>query len=187
MHQAMVMIIVDRIVSQYTTENSFCTNYLSVDKKRWEEWKKGSTQLSAEEMQKIKNLFSDYEWMLLQKIIRQTVLFPEKRNYIVSEYKRVKSMIAKKWMQSSEGIVELITHKDSFHTEKELYKETIILRVSVNYEEWGYDDILEFYLPGMIQQQIENDSVGLLEWVNENLTDTYVESEATNHKIIEDE
>lgn len=181
MHQAMVKIIVDRVLTQFETEARFCREYLDVSIADWQDWKKGTTVLSPEDMQKIKSLFSDYEWMLTQKIIRQTILFPEKRNYVVVEYKRIKSLIAKKWLQSGEAVVELISQKGS--SSKEILlgqsKETINLKVSMDYGVWGYDDILEFCLPAVIQQQIEDSPVDLLEWVNENLTDTYLSSQTS--------
>ena len=40
-------------------------------------WKDGEKNLPSEAMQKVKNLFTDYEWMLTQKILRQTIIFPE--------------------------------------------------------------------------------------------------------------
>lgn len=175
MHQAMVKIIIDRVHSQFDSENRFCSDYLEVPLQQWEEWKRGSLALQPEEMQKIKSLFSDYEWMLMQKIIKQTILFPEKRNYVVMEYKRVKSLIAKKWLQSGEATVELISQKDTYSkSPRAQSKEMINLKVSMEYGVWGYDDILEFSLPALIQKQIEDSPVDLLEWVNENLTDTYV-------------
>ncbi|MBE9388846.1 hypothetical protein [Vagococcus salmoninarum] len=176
MHQAMVKIIVDQIISQFKTESQFCASYLEIPLKDWQAWKDGTLVLQGEDMQKIKSLFSDYEWMLMQKIIKQTILFPEKRNYVVLEYKRVKSLVAKKWIRSGEAMVELISQRDS-HNKVGMAsqrKETINLRVFLDYDLWGYDDILEFCLPAVVQQQIEDSPVDLLEWVNENLTDTYV-------------
>ena len=179
MHQAMVKIIIDQVLSQFENESRFYREYLEIDGKQWQGWKEGRIALEAEVMSKMKSLFSDYEWMLAQKIIHQTILFPEKRNYVVNEYKRVKVLIAKKWLQSGEATLELISQKTSLS--KGLYvnqrKEMINLRVSMDYDAWGYDDILVFTLPAVIQQQIEESRVDLLEWVSENLTDTYVTNE----------
>lgn len=122
-------------------------------------------------MQKIKNLFTDYEWMLTQKILRQTILFPEKRNLAVSEYKRLKTTIAKKWLQSDLGVVELIPNNKQ---EQEIVAGYIDLKVTLAYGEWGFDDIITFRLPATIQRQLEGSKVELLDWVNENLMDTYV-------------
>lgn len=175
----MVKIIVDQVITQFETETHFCHDFLEIEFSRWQGWKKGRVVLNTEEMQKVKNLFSDYEWMLSQKIIRQTILFPEKRNYVVMEYKRVKSLIAKQWLQSGEATMELISQRDSQHKgfSHNQRKEIINLRISMNYGAWGYDDILEFTLPAVIQKQMEDSRVDLLEWVNENLTDTYTATE----------
>lgn len=176
MHQAMVHIIVDRVLSQYESETFFSKDYLGVPMTVWQDWKTTGSGLNSEDMNKLKSLFSDYEWMLLQKIIRQTVLFPEKRNYAVSEYKRLKAMIAQTWIQSVNGTVEMITQKESYSKISGVAnsKNTITLKVSLHYGEWGYDDILEFKLPAVVQQQIENSPVDLLGWVNDNLIETYV-------------
>ncbi len=113
----------------------------------------------------------DYEWMLTQKILRQTILFPEKRNLAVSEYKRLKTTIAKKWLQSDLGVVELIPNNKQ---EQEIAAGYIDLKVTLAYGEWGFDDIITFRLPATIQRQLEGSKVELLDWVNENLMDTYV-------------
>ncbi len=55
------------------------------------------------------------------------------------------------------------------------------LKVSINYDEWGYDDILNFRLPADVQRQIEGEKLELLDWVNENLEETYVH-EKNEHK-----
>ncbi|MGX7058609.1 hypothetical protein [Vagococcus humatus] len=180
MHQALVMIIMDEILSQFESETVFCENYLTIPLADWNRWKAGLKPLDSEKMQKLKALFSDYEWMLIQKIIRQTILFPEKRHIVVSEYRRVKTLIANKWIQTGSAEVELITQKNSRsqYCYGKLAQGTITLKVSLEYEGWGYDDILEFRLPAVVQKQIEDAPIDLLEWVNENLTDTYVAKEA---------
>lgn len=170
MHQMYVDIIIDAIIEQYESEELFYTEYLQVEKTSWENWKKGRMNLGSEDMQKVKNLFTDYEWMLTQKILRQTMLFPEKRNIAVSEYKRLKTIIAKKWLQTGVGLAELIPTK-SFN---ETAQDFIDLKVTVSYHEWGFDDIVTFRLPSTLQPQLEGSKVELLDWVNENLMGTYV-------------
>lgn len=170
MHQMYIDIILDAIIEQYESEKLFYTEYLQIEETSWENWKKGRMNLGSEEMQKVKNLFTDYEWMLTQKILRQTFLFPEKRNIAVSEYKRLKTTIAKKWLQTGVGLAELVPTK-SFN-EKE--QDFIDLKVTVSYGEWGFDDIVTFRLPSTLQPQLEGSKVELLDWVNENLMGTYV-------------
>ncbi|MGX7351162.1 hypothetical protein [Enterococcus canis] len=168
MHQVLVDIILDAIIERYQTEQQFLEDALGLDAVKWDLWKEGRGTLSGEEMQKVKMLFTDYEWMLVQKILRQTVLFPEKRAIAVSEYQRIKTEIAKKWLQSSAGQIELEKQKNNDELR------AIDLKVSIHYGEWGYDDIITFRLPALLQPQLEGSKVELLDWVNENLTETYV-------------
>lgn len=175
MHQAIVNIMLDRIQDQFVSEKIFCDHFLTLSMEEWEDWKTGKVSLSSEKMQKLKSLFSDYEWMLIQKIARQTNLFPEKRNYVVSEYKRLKSIIAKEWINTGMAKVELISEQRFSDENVTAYpkKHIVNLRIFMSYGEWGYDDILEFCMPGVIQQQIQDSQVDLLEWVDENLIETY--------------
>lgn len=179
MHQAIVNIILDQIKDQFISEKVCVTHFLAMDLAEWEEWKKGVRPLPSEKMQKLKSLFSDYEWMLIQKIARQAALFPEKRNYVVVEYKRLKSIIAKEWIKTGMTKVELITEQSRPNYSSDTYpkKHVVNLRIFMSYGEWGYDDILEFCMPGIIQQQIADSKIDLLEWVDENLTDAYTETE----------
>ncbi|WP_071131197.1 hypothetical protein [Enterococcus timonensis] len=175
MHQVLINIIVEAIIEQYRSEEYFYQEILGVDHASWQQFKAGTKALSEEKMQQVKNLFSDYEWMLVQKIIRQTIIFPERRNFAVAEYRRLKTTIAKHWLNNG-GVAELISKK----TEDPLGKNSkgyIDLKVSLNYDQWGFDDILSFRLPAQIQQQLDGATVSLLAWVNENLTDTYLHLE----------
>lgn len=179
MHQAIVNIILDQIKDQFISETVCVTYFLDVTKEEWEDWKKGLRPLPSEKMQKLKSLFSDYEWMLIQKIARQASLFPEKRNYVVPEYKRLKSIIAKEWIKTGMTKVELITQTSIPNSGDNSYpkKQVVNLRIFISYGEWGYDDILEFCMPAVIQQQISDSKVDLLEWVDENLVEAYTEHE----------
>ena len=104
--------------------------------------------------------------MLIQKIVRQTVIYPEKRTSAVAEFKKMKTQIARTWLSNDLAKVELLTQSE----ESTQYLD---LRVSITYDEWGYDDILNFRLPAFVQQQIKNEKIELLAWVKENLEETY--------------
>lgn len=175
MHQVLITIMVETIKEQYGSENYFYQNRLGIDDKKWLNFKSGAQPLNEEQMQKIKGLFSDYEWMLVQKILRQTIIFPERRNYAFSQYRRLKTIIAKKWLKNG-GAAELISKKTEEKAGRPM-TEFIDLKVSMKYGEWGYDDILSFRLPAIVQRQVEGSKVDLLEWVDENLTNTYVHEE----------
>ena len=45
----------------------------------------------------------------------------------------------------------------------------MILQVIADYHIWGYSDVLELRLPGIIRQQIEGDEIKLLEWFDDQL------------------
>ncbi|EOS8036583.1 hypothetical protein DSH54_RS07195 [Enterococcus hirae] len=176
MHQVYVDLILSVLLEQYATEKNFLEDYLVIDEAQWEGWKRGEKNLLSETMQKIKNLFTDYEWMLTQKILRQTIIFPEKRTTAVAEYKQIKTRIAQKWLTDGPAKVELIPLKND-----QYLTGFLDLKVSINYDEWGYDDILNFRLPADVQRQIEGEKLELLDWVNENLEETYVH-EKNEHK-----
>lgn len=78
MHQVYVDLIISVLLEQFETEKNFLDDYLLISEEQWQGWKTGEKNLPSEAMQKIKNLFTDYEWMLTQKILRQTIIFPEK-------------------------------------------------------------------------------------------------------------
>ena len=168
MHDVYIELILSAVYEQYGTEPLFYENNLGISSEQWENWKQGMGSLAPEENQKVKNLFSDYEWMLLQKILRQTIIYPEKRGVAVSEYRKMKTAIARKWLNIGLGTVEMIQSKEENSSSQYLN-----LRVGIAYDEWGFDDILTFRLPAYIQQQLENEQVALLDWVNENLEETY--------------
>ena len=42
-----------------------------------------------------------------------------------------------------------------------------ILQLIADYNFWGYNDIIEIRLPGVIRQQIETDEIKLLQWFDD--------------------
>lgn len=170
MHQALVLIILDEICTKFPSEDYFVEQCLQLTKEEWQEWKEGKKVLNQEAMQRIKGLFTDYEWMLMQKVAEQTMFFPEKQYYVVQQFRRLKAMIAKKWIETPYSATELITK-----TIQSGIQDIVTLKISLSYGEWGYDDILTFSMPAYISKKIECSSKGLLEWVNRDLEDTYVE------------
>lgn len=167
MHQVYIDIVIDTILEQYNTQQDFFEGQLGISAETWNNWQQGEAQLSPENTQKIKNLFSDYEWLLVQKVLRQTILFPEKRTVAVAEYRELKTKVVEKWVASGIATVELQSKA------KANLKEAVMLKVVINYGTWGYDDVITFCLPATIQNQIETSHVTLLNWVNENLAETY--------------
>lgn len=168
MHDVYIELILNVVREQHGNEEVFYEKFLGISQQKWQGWKQGTASLTPEENQKIKNLFSDYEWMLLQKILRQTIIYPEKRLVAVSEYRKMKIEIAQKWLNIGLATVEMNLLKEENKDNRYLN-----LRVMIQYDDWGFDDIINFKLPAYIQQQVENEPVALLNWVNENLEETY--------------
>ena len=67
MNQIYLDLVMSAIFEQFHTEQDFYQNYLGVNEVQWQQWKAGQNNLTPEANQKIKNLFSDYEWMLESK------------------------------------------------------------------------------------------------------------------------
>lgn len=169
MHDSYIELILSAIQEKFGSETEFYKNQLGISEETWENWKKGTSVLEPEVNQKIKNLFTDYEWMLLQKVLRQTIIYPEKRTIAVSEFRKMKIKISQKWLNIGLGTVEVLQGKED--NKRQPY---VDLKVSISYDEWGFDDVINFRLPATIQQQVENEEIALLNWVNEKLEDTYI-------------
>lgn len=164
MNEVYLAIILDVINEKYYSEEVFCQNQLAIDEQEWHEWKAGKYSLTAEQTQKIKNLFTDYEWMLFQKVLRQTVIYPEKRSQAVSEYRQMKLQIAKKWVDSKVAEIELLD--DSLENQE---FQALLIAVGIDYHRWGFDDILTFRIPARLQKQLANDQVKLIAWFDEQM------------------
>lgn len=164
MNEVYLAIILDVINEKYYSEEVFCQNQLAIDEQEWHEWKSGKYSLTAEQTQKIKNLFTDYEWMLFQKVLRQTVIYPEKRSQAVSEYRQMKLQIAKKWLDSKVAKIELLD--DSLENQE---FQALLIAVGIDYHRWGFDDILTFRIPARLQKQLANDQVKLIAWFDEQM------------------
>lgn len=164
MNDVYLAIILDVINEKYYSEKVFCQNQLAIEEKDWQAWKVGKYLLSPEQTQKIKNLFTDYEWMLFQKVLRQTVIYPEKRSQGVMEYRQMKLQIAKKWMDGQLAKIELLD--DSLENQE---FQALLIAVGIDYERWGFDDILTFRIPARLQKQLANDQVKLLDWFDEQM------------------
>ena len=164
MSDVYLMILLDVIKEKYYSEKVFYQTQLGIDEEAWNDFKQGKRSLSAENTQKLKNLFTDYEWMLFQKVLRQTVVYPEKRGIAVKEYRKMKYLIASKWMNHQLAKVEIVEESNQNQE-----KQALLLAVHLYYQEWGYDDILTFRVPARLQKQLASDQIKLLDWFDEQI------------------
>lgn len=173
MQEALIQIVLYTVKEKYRSEKDFCSSQLSISQQNWERWKIGEINLKPKDEQAIINLFTDYEWMLVQKVIRNATFFPEVESNPVGEYLKIKFHVAKKWVNS--GSAELAFQLENDEEPEEDYHKinSTTLRIDMNYDFWSYKDRIELSLPGIIQQQIETEKQDLLEWFKENIEEHY--------------
>lgn len=164
MHEALVQLVVHAIQSKYVSEKAFYTEKLNISPQSWDRWKKGERGLKFENMQIISTLFTDYEWMLVQKIARQAgfsqIIFDP-----IQEYHYLKYEIAKTWLRHDLARIES-THTEENEEGSARMSNFVALRLIADYQMWGYSDIIEIRLPGVIRKQIGYDERKLLAYVS---------------------
>ena len=165
MNKALIDIVVRAINEKYLSEKAFYSDKLGISGQSWDRWKKGDQGLKYDNIQILSTLFTDYEWMLVQKVVRNSEIMPGIIEP-VSEYAYLKYHIGKKWMQNGNARVEW-AQTDENDLESSRRSNMVILRLIADYNFWGYNDVIEYRLPGVIQQQIGHDEIRLLQWFND--------------------
>ena len=172
MNNALITIVLYTIKEQYVSEKAFYANQLGISPQSWDRWKKGEHGLKPENMQIISKLFTDYEWMLVQKVCRNAEILPEVAENPVREYQFLKYQVAKKWIATDLADFKWYTTDETVH-DSEIHKPAITtLRLECNYDFRSYKDIIDLRLPSIIRHQIDSEKINLLEWFNENTPDT---------------
>lgn len=166
MNPALVEIVVYTIKEKFSSEKAFYSEKLGISPQSWDRWKKGEQGLRFENIQIIATLFTDYEWMLVQKVVRNTEIISDFQTNPIAEYLYLKYQIAKTWV--NHGMVRLEWHHNESAAGPNSQKSnTTILQLIADYNFWGYNDIIEIRLPGVVRQQIESDEIKLLQWFDD--------------------
>lgn len=165
MSPALVAIVVHVIREKFESEKAFYAEKLGISSQSWDRWKKGEQGLKYENMQVLSTLFTDYEWMLVQKVVRNAEILPDVMSDPVTEYLHLKYEIAKTWM--NHGLVKLEWHHSEGSKNSNGATNTTLLHLIADYGFWGYNDIIEIRLPGVLRQQIETSQVKLLQWFDD--------------------
>ncbi|MBM6614383.1 hypothetical protein JTF06_05715 [Desemzia sp. RIT804] len=175
MNEALVEIVLRAVKEQYVTEKAFYSSQLGISPQSWDRWKKGHQGLKADNMSKIAQLFTDYEWMLVQKVCRNAILISEVAENPVAEYMNMKYHVAKKWLNSGLATIEIRNNQEE--AKEPIHRKTnqTIVRIEIGYDFWSYKDRIEMHLPGIVQQQIETEKQDLLEWFNQNVTQPFTD------------
>ncbi|MCH4171681.1 MAG: hypothetical protein LKF36_10690 [Lactobacillus sp.] len=155
----LAMIAQDVILEKYGDTTSFSTAILHGDSHLISDWVSGDVQLSGKQLQEIRKLFTDYEWMLCQKAIFQAQTIPELDNKAAYIYNQAKKHVAQHWVKADNC-------KSAFKDELVLKRPVIHLRLTLNYDLWGFNDVLDFIVPARIQRAIETQELDLLTWAD---------------------
>lgn len=163
MSPALIAIVLSVIQEKYVSEKAFYSDQLGISPQSWDRWKKGEQGLKYDNIMILSTLFTDYEWMLVQKVVRNADIMSDVMAEPVKEFMYLKYQIAKTWVHH--GMVRLEWHHSDPNEESSSRKSNMtILKLIADYNFWGYNDIIELRLPGVIRQQIEKDEVKLLQW-----------------------
>ncbi|SJZ75344.1 hypothetical protein SAMN02745116_01339 [Pilibacter termitis] len=161
MEKALVELITARVNERFQNETEFYQSQLGLTHEEWENWKRGVFFVSEKGVAAMIQLFTDYEWMLIQKVIRQTKVIPEKEQGAVDDFNKMKLAIAKKWMTSELATVDLVERLQ----EVDKLTKTIELRIILSYDAWGYSDILTFTFPAVERDKVAGSRRELIQYM----------------------
>lgn len=162
MQDALIKIVLDTIHERYVSETAFYSTRLGIAPQSWTRWKNGQRGLKYDNMRIISTLFTDYEWMLVQKVARNAKVLTEVERDPVYEYKQLKIAVAKKWMASGACQVEWYETETDNHI---MRNGVASLRLVMAADFWSYADVIELRVPKTTQEQLEARPQGLLEWL----------------------
>lgn len=164
MNSALVAIVVYTIKEKYPSERAFYYDKMKISPQSWDRWKKGEHGLKYENIKVLSSLFTDYEWMLVQKVARNAEMVSDIMNNPVKEYLFLKYQIAQSWVRH--GLAKIEWHQlDS----NKMKSNMTVLHLIADYHVWGYNDIIELRLPSVIHHQIKSDQIKLLAYFDEEL------------------
>lgn len=148
------------IQEKYGHTHTFSTEVLKGSETLFDDWANGQAKLQKTQIQQIKALFTDYEWMLCQKTLFQVTTIPELEGKAAYVYARAKKDIATHWLQAENC-------QSTFKKEDVLQRPVIHLRLTLAYGLWGFSDVLDFVVPAHVQTAIESKQLDLLTWAND--------------------
>ncbi|WP_225047631.1 hypothetical protein [Lacticaseibacillus kribbianus] len=117
----------------------------------------GDAALTGKQRGSLRYLFSDYEWMLANKVAVQNETAPAEQG-VGWRYQNAKATIALAWLQA--GAATAVTQSQSG---------TAHLEIRRGYGVRGLDDILDFAVPAPVAKKLQMQKLDLLEWAQTQL------------------
>jgi len=174
MENILQQIITDEINKTYVTEKVFYENKLHITQQSWNRWKRGDRGFSDDNTLILKSLFSDYEWMLVQKIVDE---FNDKNettsidNYKTpyDYYLEIKKTVAEKWIKNGAD-VELIDEERNDN--KNELGTKLIVKLFYDLDINQQEDKITFHLDN-IKGKLKNKKKKRKKWFNKNKENLY--------------
>lgn len=147
------------ITEKYGSVQNYSKEILNGSTNLFDQWAQGEAELNKQQVRQIKVLFTDYEWMLCQKATFQARTLPEYQGKAANLYSKAKKNIAQNWLKADNC-------RSTFKQEQVLNHPVIHLRLAMEYDLWGFEDMLDFIVPAQVQDEIQTKQLDLLTWAN---------------------
>ncbi|WP_390408139.1 hypothetical protein [Lacticaseibacillus jixiensis] len=120
--------------------------------------------LLPQQRQQLRYLFTDYEWMLAQKlaVLEQT---DPTQGGLPERYMLAKTVIAKAWLRSPSLTTSYVKAPQGNG------RVAVHLQLRQDYGVHGLVDILDFVVPTTVAKQLQTKQLDLLTWADEHLDD----------------
>ncbi|MFD1483637.1 hypothetical protein ACFQ5J_00035 [Lacticaseibacillus baoqingensis] len=121
--------------------------------------------LLPQQREQLRFLFSDYEWMLAQKLAVLQSTAPA-AGTLAQRYQLAKTVIAKAWLRSPSLTTSYVKEPRSTG------RVSVHLQLRQDYGVHGLVDILDFVVPTQVAKQLQTKQLDLLTWADAHLEDS---------------
>ncbi|MCI2032974.1 MAG: hypothetical protein LKJ69_06175 [Lactobacillus sp.] len=120
--------------------------------------------LLPQQREQLRYLFSDYEWMLAQKLAVLQASAPA-TGTLAQRYQLAKTVVAKSWLRSPNLTTNYVKEPRSDG------QVSVHLQLRQDYGVHGLVDILDFVVPTQVAKQLQTKQLDLLTWADAHLED----------------
>ncbi len=118
--------------------------------------------LLPKQREQLRYLFTDYEWMLAQKLAVMQTTTPEAGS-LAERYQTAKMLIAKEWLKSPNLTTSYVKQPRGGD------EVSVHLQLRQDYGVHGLVDILDFVVPTKVAKQLQTEQLDLLTWAQDQL------------------